>query len=412
MIYDAIIIGGGASGLYLAAQLPNQRVLILEKNTRLGLKLLISGNGQCNLTHGGPIAGFKSHYGGHWKFVKHALNRHTNQQVLEKFGKMGVETIEREDGKIFPVSMRSKDVLNALVTSIKSYDQTEIKTGVQVLSITENNLGFSVGVKGESFTTKSVVLATGGYTYPKLGTTGDGYLMADKLGHEIVAPKPALAAVYIKSDALKELQGLVIREMSCTVERQKKRIYSFSGDILCTHFGLSGPGILDHSRYIEKGDVLKLNWAGIEADKLNHIILEVIASHGRNPLSFLMNQLNLPDRVKQFVLKEVQLNGLMKLAELTKENRKKIVDALTGYEVRINRLSDLNEAMVTSGGVGLRQINPKTMMSKIINGLYFVGEVMDVDGDTGGYNLQWAFASAYVAAEQIKQLDGEDAYAK
>jgi predicted Rossmann fold flavoprotein len=325
---------------------------------------------------------------------------------------MGVETIEREDGKIFPVSMRSKDVLNALVTSIKSYDQTEIKTGVQVLSITENNLGFSVGVKGESFTTKSVVLATGGYTYPKLGTTGDGYLMADKLGHEIVAPKPALAAVYIKSDALKELQGLVIREMSCTVERQKKRIYSFSGDILCTHFGLSGPGILDHSRYIEKGDVLKLNWAGIEADKLNHIILEVIASHGRNPLSYLMNQLNLPDRVKQFVLKEVQLNGLMKLAELTKENRKKIVDALTGYEVRINRLSDLNEAMVTSGGVGLRQINPKTMMSKIINGLYFVGEVMDVDGDTGGYNLQWAFASAYVAAEQIKQLDGEDAYAK
>lgn len=397
MIYDVIIIGAGASGLYLAAHLYGKKVLVIEKNTRVGLKLLASGNGQCNLTHTGKVYEIVQHYGDKKKFVKPAISVHDNEAVRAYFSLKEVPTYAREDGKIFPKSMRSKDVLKALTGELEKLG-IPIITGSHVLDCTQNSSGYTVFTKEKQFLTKNLVIATGGITYPQLGASDMGYVLAEKMGHKVVEPRPALAAVYTRHEGIKSLQGLVLENACVTLERTKK---VYQGSLLFTHFGLSGPLIIDHSRDMLPKDLIKINWLKDTKEKIEQTFLKTVDEKGHLPLNYYMNLLDLHEKVKTFVLVEASLNGNKKLSEVTKSERKILTETLCETSIGIDRLSGLNEAMATAGGVDTSEIDPRTMASKYQEGLYFIGEVLDVDGDTGGYNLQWAFSSAYAVAQRL-----------
>lgn len=401
MKYDAIIIGGGAAGLYLAAHLKPLKVLVLEKNSRLGLKLLASGSGQCNLTHGGDIKDFYSHYGEHKNFVKFALSHHDNKAVVRYFESHGLKCTERDDGKIFPSTFRSGDVLETLLNEIQSNGNSKIIREVKLLDIDFKGSSYTVLTDSGEFSTEALIVATGGMTYSRLGTTGDGYIIAEKLGHKVVKAKPGLTSVHCDDKNLLELSGLTFKNIHMAMGREGQKMRKFRGDLLLTHFGLSGPIILDNSRYFQKGDRLEIQFADVTYEALEQQFLEIAKENGEKPLAFFMNKLDIPDRLKPIVLGSAGVKKELRLSEVTKPVRREIIKSLTAYPVTIKSLSGEASAMVTVGGVALDDVGAKNMMSRIREGLYFIGEVLDIDGDSGGYNLQWAFSSAKTVADHI-----------
>lgn len=403
MKYDAIIIGGGAAGLYLAAHLNSLKVLVLEKNSRLGLKLLASGSGQCNLTHGGDIKDFYSHYGEHKNFVKFALSHHDNKAVVRYFESNGLKCVEREDGKVFPATLRSTDVLETLLKGIQGNKNAKIIKEVKIseIAIDMDDSSYSVRTTSGDFVAKNLIVATGGMTYSRLGTTGDGYAIAEKLGHKVVTAKPGLTSVHCDDRNLLELSGLTFKNIHLSMVREGQKTKKFSGDLLLTHFGLSGPIILDNSRSLEKGDRLEIQFVDSTFDALEKLFLESAGSNGEKPLAFFMNKLDIPDRLKPVILGAAGVKKELRLSEVTKPVRKEIIKYLTAYPVTIQSLSGEATAMVSVGGVALEEVSAKHLMSRIRSGLYFIGEVLDIDGDSGGYNLQWAFSSAKTVADHI-----------
>ena len=403
MVYDAIVIGAGASGLYCAAHITGKNILILEKNKRVGLKVLASGSGQCNFTHGGHINAFYNRYGAHKKFVKSALSRHDNRAVIQFFKRHGVEHVERSDGKVFPKSLRAADVVGALLQAVK---QCTLMVDNAVRSVSVHSDGFEVVATQGTFLTKCVVIATGGRSYPTMGSTGDGYTIARSIGVQVTDIKPGLTGVVLREKELTSLQGLSFTSVGVTHLRGVKTENVYSGDLLLTHFGLSGPVIINNSRDFKKGDQLKLNFLGVQPDLLEKQFLDTVAHNGDKPLSYFLNQLNCPEALKQLVLLNVLIDRNAKLSTINRDERKGLIEALTAYKVEIENLIGFQQAMVTVGGVALEGIHAKTMESIDYPGLFFIGEVLDVDGDTGGYNLQWAFASGYAAAMQINEIVG------
>lgn len=404
MTYDVIIVGAGAAGLYLGAHLNGANVLILEKNNRPGIKVLASGSGQCNLTHSGYISAFYERYGDHKSFVKPALKAHDNKAVIAYFESLGLKTMEREDGKVFPASLKAKDVVAALMRQIQ-----HIRYQSNVKSIERNEKGFVISLEtGEAFNAKYVVIATGGKSYPTMGSTGDGYSLAQTLGHSIVPPRPGLTGVVTREKTLLALQGQSFKNciITCTGPKTNRQI---KGDLLITHFGLSGPVVLNHSRWLYPGDQLKVNFLGKALEIVEKEFLEAVNSNGDKPLAFWLNQLEITDTFKNFIVvaleKELAIQGLaqIKLGNIDKLLRKRLLSFLLAYPLEIENLIGYQQAMVTVGGVSLEEVSSKTMMSKTVENLYFIGEVLDIDGDTGGYNLQWAFSSAVAAASDIKK---------
>ena len=403
MIYDAIVIGAGASGLYCAANIVGKKILILEKNKRVGIKLLASGSGQFNFTHGGYINAFYHRYGLHKKFVKSALSRHDNRSVMAFFNRFGVDYVVRGDGKVFPKSMRAADVVGAL---LKAVEHCTIMTDNAVVGISDHNAGFEVSATKSRYLAKCVVVATGGRSYPTMGTTGDGYAFASSMGLSVTETKPGLTGVVLRDKHLTTLQGLALTSASVTLVRDGKIQNIYTGDLLMTHFGLSGPLIINNSRDFTKGDLIKINFLGLKPETLESQFLDSAMNHGDKPLSFFLNQLSCPETLKQFIMEKAPIVRETKLSVIDKTQRKWLVDTLTAYHVEIENLIGFQQAMVTVGGVGLEWVNPKTMESVKHRGLFFIGEVLDVDGDTGGYNLQWAFSSGYAAAMQINEIIG------
>lgn len=404
MTYDVIIVGAGASGLYCAAHLTDKKVLVIEKNTRIGMKILASGSGQCNLTHGGYISAFYDHYGPRKAFVKFALNHHSNKHVIAFFESNGLRCIERADGKVFPKSLKASDVVETLSQSLK---KVMIKKNEQVTDVLFEDKCFKVATDKGIYECTDLVIATGGRSYPTLGTTGDGYGFAEKLGHTCISPKPGLTGVVTRSKVFSDLQGISLESVAVTHQRTSDHTNegqppfkqnTYHGPLLFTHFGLSGPVVINNSRYFDKGDQLTLNFKGESYEISEKAFIELSKTNGDKPLSFYLNQIKLPEALKE---KIVPVDRSTKLSVLTKEHRKDLLTQLTQYKVEIESLIGFNQAMVTVGGVSHDEVDPKTMGSKVQRGLYLVGEVVDVDGDTGGYNLQWAFSSGYLAAQSI-----------
>lgn len=408
--YDLIIIGAGPAGLFCAinSSLENKRILLLEKNESPGRKLLVSGSGRCNITHDGDMEKFLDHYGDHGKFLRHALLNFTNINLISFFEERGLTMIQAEGGKIFPGTLRSSDVLEVLIKECWARN-IHIKCGLKVKSIARSEEGFEVISNDQIYRSRLLVIATGGCSYPATGSTGDGYGFARDLGHKIIEIAPALTPVYIKDYQFSELAGISFPNMDVSLYRDRK-IKDWRGDILFTHQGLSGPGILDQSRHIITDDILKISFVPSKKRKaLEDWLLDRTKMDGGRGIRSVLADLDLshsqplPSRLISKILELSEIPADLKCAHLAREMRALLVNNLTSFPMAVAKLGGFDIAMVTRGGVDLKEVNSKTMESRLVKGLYLVGEVLDVDGDTGGYNLQAAFSTGMLAARSICQ---------
>ena len=412
-----IVIGGGPAGMMAAITAKENKndVLIIEKNNQLGKKLLITGKGRCNITSSLEMEDFIKNTPGNGMFLYSAYQQYTNKDIIEFLKQQGLEVKEERGNRIFPVTDKSVDVLKCFTKKIKELN-IEIKYDTKVeeiLTETIDGENTVVGVRTEKEMIKAnkVILATGGKSYPLTGSTGDGYRLAEKLGHSITPIKPSLVPleVYDKTEC-QELQGLSLRNVEIKlIDREKnKQIYEDFGEMLFTHFGVSGPTILSSSAHLvryknidklfhEKKIVLKIDLKhALDEKKLNDRILrdfeEVKNKRFKNSLDKL-----LPQKLIPVIIRRSKINPNKQVNEITRKEREELIKQIKDFEMIIKGFRPIEEAIITSGGINIKEINPKTMESKKAKGLYFAGEIIDVDSYTGGFNLQIAYSTGYVA---------------
>lgn len=392
-------------------------VILLEKMEKLGKKLLITGKGRCNITNSAEMDEFMKNIPENSKFLYGSFSRFTNNDIISFLNKQGVATKVERGGRVFPVSDKAEDVLNAFLQKLKELNVT-IKTNFEVTKIlTEGSV--SIGIEGknngkiEKIMADKIILTTGGKSYPVTGSTGDGYKMAKDLGHTITSLKPSLVPLICNGESKRlcqEMQGLSLRNVKVKITENNKVIYEDFGEMLFTHYGISGPIILSASavliRYKNIDELLKENKVKIHIDlkpaldeeKLDNRILrdfeELKNKQFKNSLGLL-----LPKKMVEPMVSIIGIDPEKRINEITKEERKTIVKNLKNLELTINGFRGIEEAIVTKGGISIKEINPKTMESKLIQGLYFAGEIIDLDAFTGGFNLQIAWSTGYAAAQ-------------
>ena len=388
------IIGAGPAGLFAAAHIRNRKVVVLEKNSRPGKKLLISGSGRCNLTHEGPIGEFKPHYGLHGSFLKHAFFTFTNQDLIRFFSSRGLPLVTDKNGKVFPASQDAKDVLRILLLECQQQG-AEIITGKDGLTAVDEGLFPSPETP--------VLLSTGGLSYPGTGSTGDGYLLARRWGHPLVDTGPALTPVTIRDYLFTEMAGISLNDRVISLYRDNRKIATHQGDIGFTHQGLSGPGILDFSRYMKAGDTLKINLIGLSQETFRNHFLETYNLEGKKSVQRFFMGFGLPKNLIKTLLFHAGVEPEIPVAAIDRKTRLTLENSMCDHSFVIGKLGGYETAMVTRGGVSITEVDPKTMESKIVPGLYFAGEILDIDGDTGGYNLQAAFSTGYLAAKNLSE---------
>lgn len=435
-----IVIGGGPAGLVsaISAATENNEVIVLEKMKEPGRKLLITGKGRCNITSSLPMEDFIKNIPGNGKFLYSAFNNFTNEDIIKLLKEQGVNVKIERGQRIFPVSDKAIDVRDALINKAK-------KLGVKIITnakaeniITKKNeqvyiannsaenieknieekdtvegVEFLLNGKKEYIKCNKVILATGGKSYPGTGSTGDGYEIAKKLGHTITKIVPSLVPLEAKENSLevcKKLQGLSLKNVNVKFmdTENNKVIYEDFGEMLFTHFGLSGPTILSGSahllRYKNLEELLKSSKIKIIIDikpalsieKLDERILRDFSTEKNKMFKNSLDAL-LPKKMIDTIIELSNINPNKKVNEITKKERENLVNLLKKFEITIKGFRPIEEAIVTAGGVTIKEINPKTMESKIINGLYFAGEIIDVDAYTGGFNLQIAYSTGYTA---------------
>ena len=414
------VIGGGPAGMMAAisASKNNNEVYLLEKNNKLGKKLLITGKGRCNITSSLEMKDFISNIPGNGRFLYSAFDNYTNIDIINFLKEHGVNVKEERGNRIFPTSDKSIDVLNAFEKELKNR-KVKIKVNAKVTDIeTQKNKVKCVHYmddNGESKTleTDKVILATGGKTYPQTGSTGDGYAKAKKLGHTITEIKPSLVPLTANGESLnlcKELQGLSLKNVSIKIMdmSKNKTVYEDFGEMLFTHFGVSGPTILSASahllRYKNVDKLLKEKNIKLVIDLKPALSLEKLDARVQrdfleNKNKEFKNSLNnlLPQKLILPVIHLSEIDSNKNVNEITKKERIKLVKLLKNFTITISGFRPLEEGIVTSGGINTKEINPKTMESKLIEGLFFAGEIIDVDAYTGGFNLQIAYSTGYTA---------------
>jgi len=397
---DVLIIGAGPAGLFAAIHCKCRKVIVLEKNAAPGKKLLISGTGRCNLTHDSKLSDFFDHYGANHRFLKNALHGFTNFDLIHFLNNNGLETVVDKNGKVFPASQKASDVLKVL-TNVCHQNKIEIACSQQINGIIKTETGFEVNTNPEIFCSRFLVITTGGMSYPATGSTGDGYHYAKLFGHSIIPPKPSLSPVFIRDYIMNSISGVSVQNKSVYLYRGDKKITEHSGDIGFTHKGLSGPGILDFSRHILCDDILKVNFIDHRSDDFRSELIKASEKDGKTAIQTYLKKFDLPRSLVLLILKSINIESETRLAEITKNQRNQLIVAFCEYPFIVEKVGGFNMAMVTAGGVSQDEVNPKTMESKLIPGLYFAGEVLDIDGDTGGYNLQAAFSTGFLVGQQF-----------
>lgn len=419
------VIGGGPAGMMAAisASKNNNEVYLLEKNSKLGKKLLITGKGRCNITSSLDIKDFISNIPGNGRFLYSVFDNYTNIDIINFLKEQGVRVKEERGNRIFPVSDKSSDVLNAFEKELKN-KQVKIKFNARVTNIEtqENEVKYvhyiDENEQSKKIETDKVILATGGKTYPETGSTGDGYEIAKKLGHTITEIKPSLVPLTTNGISLnicKELQGLSLKNISIKImdTSKSKVIYEDFGEMLFTHFGVSGPTILSASahllRYKNIDNVIKEQNIKLIIDLKPALSIEKLDTRIQrdffeNKNKEFKNSLNdlLPQKLIYPVIQLSAIDANKKVNEITKEERLRLVKLLKNFSIVISGFRPLEEGIVTSGGISIKEINPKTMESKLIKGLFFAGEIIDVDAYTGGFNLQIAYSTGYTAGCEIQ----------
>ncbi|NVO21184.1 MAG: NAD(P)/FAD-dependent oxidoreductase [Bacteroidetes bacterium] len=398
--FDTIIIGGGPAGIFAAINCDHGDVLLLERNEKPGKKLLIAGSGRCNITHEGQIKDFYDHYGKNGKFLKVALHTFTNIDLINFFSSRGLNTITDKNGKVFPYTERSGDVLSLLLSE-SAKKGVQLRTHEKVTNIGIREDFFKVISSVSEYRCRKLVIATGGLSYPKTGSTGDGYLFARQLGHTIVPTRPSLTPVFVSDFPFVDLAGVSLTDRKISIFRENRKIDEHTGDIGFTHKGLSGPGILDFSRSIMEKDELRINFLDISSEELRNLIIESTEKQGKATLQTFFKSHELPRSLVKALLDQAGIDPECTLARVTRDMRNCLIRFFCECSFKIDRVGGYNMAMVTTGGVNLDEINPKNMESRLVPNLFFIGEVLDIDGDTGGYNLQAAFSTGYLAAQAL-----------
>ena len=463
-MYDGIIVGAGAAGLMAAASVADEteysthgpeysthgpeysthgpaysthgpaysthisnasqattfphlsKFLVLEKNTQAGRKLLLSGSGQCNFTHTGPIDAFLSHYGDggnvgeRGRFVRAALTAFTNTDLIVWFERRGVPAVVTPAGKVFPRSMRATDLRNTLLAAAHN-GQVPIRYGDAVEQIEQTANGFEVVTRqGQRFQTRTVLLTTGGFTYPATGSQGDGYRFAERLGHHVIPARVALVSIRTRDYASlwAEVAGVSLQGIAVTLTNSRfRRAQTFTGDLLFTHRGLSGPVILEMSRYLNVGDRLVVSLVPQHSAETVATFERTGDGNGILRVRKFLKTVGIPERLTQCVMRRLGMASDQTISQLPRSLRCALCDAVTAAEFVVTGFGGRGEAMVTAGGVDRREVFSKTMESRICPGVFFAGEILDVDGDTGGYNLQFAFSSAKLAVRKMDEMGRE-----
>ena len=401
--YDVIILGAGAAGLMAALRTAElgRRVLLLEKNRKAGVKILMSGGTRCNITHATTNRGIVEAFGPPGKFLHSALASHGVNESIHFFEAEGVQTKVEETGKIFPVSNKATDVLNALLNRLQR-SGAELSLSEPVLDLSKKENSFLVTTRNRQLICQRVILTTGGQSYPGSGTTGDGYRWARQFGHTIVTPRPALVPVTVTAPWVKALRGITMPDVEAQiVENGKKRIRK-RGSLLFAHFGLSGPLMLDISRVISGHS--QPNKLSLRIDFLpNHseddwaqILLKESQLAGKKSLVGVLGQF-LPKRLAETLLTNCGQDPTRKAAELSKALRHQLVQAVKRMTIPVQGTLGFEKAEVTAGGISLKEVDSRDMQSKLIPGLYFAGEILDLDGPIGGYNFQAAWSTGWLA---------------
>ena len=416
---NVIVIGGGPAGMMSAitAAENGNKVTIIEKMPSFGKKLLITGKGRCNITSSLYMSEFIKNTPGNGKFLYSAFQNFTNADIIEFLRKQGLEVKEERGNRIFPVTDKSIDVLNCFLNKI---DELKIKyklhTKVEKILIKNYEI---IGVQTEREIIKAdrVILATGGKSYPLTGSTGDGYIMAEEIGHKIEKIKPSLVPLEVyQKEICKQLQGLSLRNVEIKIIDidRNKTIYEDFGEMVFTHFGISGPTILSASAhlirykdidYLLKKQKIKLIIdlkPALTEEQLDDRILRDFKEAKNKQFKNSLDKL-LPQKMIPVIIQNSQIHEDKKVNEITKEERRRLVECLKEFEINIKDFRPVEEAIITSGGVSVKEINPKTMESKLIKGLYFAGEIIDVDAYTGGFNLQIAYSTGYTAGMNCGQ---------
>jgi len=415
--HQVIVVGGGAAGLMAAGQAAElgADTLLLEKMDRPGRKLYITGQGRCNLTNVAPLSEFITHFGPNGRFLHQAFSRFFTSELVAFFERLGVRTVTERGRRVFPASGRAHDVVDALIWWVSKRGAT-LRTrspvegllveggrvvGVQVARASSQKT--STGLLRANVRADAVIVATGGASYPATGSTGDGYRLAESVGHTIVPIRPALVPLETAGDVAPRLQGLSLRNVTVRVWVNGKKRAEIFGAMLFTHFGLSGPIILSLSRQVV--DALRLGQdvtlsidlkPVLDEHTLDARLLRDLDAHGKRQFHTLLRGL-LPRKLIPVCMDLTSISPDKVGHQITAQERKRLRTWLKDFRLEVTGYRSFTEAIVTAGGVDTREVDPRTMASRLVEGLYFAGELLDVDADTGGYNLQAAFSTGWIA---------------
>ena len=391
--YKNIIIGAGAAGLFLSALLNNADTLVLEKNQYPGKKLNITGKGRCNITNACSKEDLFGEILKNKKFLYSAINDFDNNRTVDFFNNRNLKTKVERGGRIFPLSDRARDVTDCLYKN----NTCTFKFNERVKNIEKSEEKFIILTDDNKYVCNNLVVATGGLSYPTTGSTGDGYKFLESFGHTIIEPRPALVGIETDSKYKEVFMGISLKNIEFKLIRNKKEIKSEFGEALFTHYGLSGPTILRLSPFIKKGDILSLDLKpALTDEKLNMRIQRDLDEAGNKMIKNSLNHLLLSNMIAPILeLSDIDMEKNSNI--INKEERQRLSYVIKNMEFNVTSRRPINEAIITDGGVKVSEINPKTMESKLVDRLFVIGEVLDVAANTGGYNLQIAFSTAYKA---------------
>ncbi len=405
MIYDVIVVGGGPAGMFSAITAAQQgnRVLLLERNERLGKKLLITGKGRCNVTNACSAREVLENIPRNGRFLYSAMENFPPESIYRFFEENGCPLKTERGNRVFPVSDRSQSVLDCLTRKMRQLG-ISVEIGRVKEIVTADGAVSGVRTDQKTYSCENVILATGGVSYPATGSTGDGYAIARKLGHTVIEPEGSLVPLETVGQDCPQMQGLSLRNVGVKLlDKKGKVLYKDFGELLFTHFGISGPIALSASAHLKgEGCVLRIDLKpALDAQKLQERVLRDLQMYRNRSMENALTDL-LPRSMIPVVLRKLDIPAQLQANSLKKEQRQALIDLLKAFPVEISGKRPVAEAIITSGGIKISEINPRTMESKLILGLFFAGEIIDCDAYTGGFNLQIAWATAYAAGMNVK----------
>jgi len=409
-VCDIAVVGAGAAGAMAAIRAGQlkRNVVLVERNSSLGRKILLTGKGRCNLTNTAPVETFIEKFGKQGPFLRTAFFVFFNRDLMDFFKSNGLALKEERQGRVFPSDDRASSVVKVLEKSLAD-NNVRIVYDSRIMEIKREGESFRLGLGGGAFFAKKVILAAGGASYKATGSTGDGFRIAKTLGHTFAALKPGLVPLTTKESWVKDLQGLTLKNIRVTFECDKKKMTSEVGELLFTHFGVSGPLVLDLSNEItgllwEKKQVdLYIDLKpGLTVEQLDNKLLREIEAHGSINIKNMLKEM-LPLKLAPVFISLLKLDAAKRINQLAQKERQAIIGLLKGLKLAISGTLPLEEAMVTLGGISTKEIDPRTMESRKVPGLYFAGEIIDAHASSGGYNLQQAFSTGYLAGEKAAE---------